>query len=231
MKPTLRNLLMTTALAWQITPTLAAGAVADAHEMQVPARAGVAVEPSHRAQVIAPGIKPSSALGFSPVWVVTEPARQRVLLPGEERAVLDFLALQANLEDAAAKRASLGQGAHDDQPQQADVAGGRVAATVYFPFDSSRPINGSAINDYLRSITPATQGLKITGHTDSTGSERYNLGLSLKRANSVAKIFSANGVSRARLTIEGKGESETTGSQDPSRDRRVEVSIVPEAVK
>jgi outer membrane protein OmpA-like peptidoglycan-associated protein len=223
MSPTLRTLLLTAACAWQASAAFA-GTVADAHEAQIPARLGVAVEPSHRAQVIAPGLKPIYSLRVAPVWVVTEPVRQRVLLPGEERALLDA---QLAMAEAEASRDAVDQGA-----QGAGRSGtGRVAATVYFPFDSSRPINGAALSEYARSIAPTLQGLRITGHADVSGSESYNLGLSLRRAKSVARVFGDAGVVGSRLTVEGKGESEPTGSTDPSLDRRVEIRLLPEAGK
>lgn len=48
----------------------------------------------------------------------------------------------------------------------------------------------------------------IIGNTDSTGPAKYNLKLSLRRAEVVVKIMEASGIDASRLSFEGKGESE-----------------------
>lgn len=50
--------------------------------------------------------------------------------------------------------------------------------------------------------------LEIEGHTDSRGSENYNLDLSERRAYAVRDWLIAQGVSESRLTAVGKGEGE-----------------------
>jgi outer membrane protein OmpA-like peptidoglycan-associated protein len=69
----------------------------------------------------------------------------------------------------------------------------------------------------------------IEGHTDSIGSEDYNLGLSQRRADSVKSYLVNQGISAGRLTASGKGKgspvadnSNATGRQ---QNRRVEVII------
>ncbi|WP_242652897.1 OmpA family protein [Pseudodesulfovibrio hydrargyri] len=47
---------------------------------------------------------------------------------------------------------------------------------------------------------------EISGHTDSTGTEAYNQGLSERRANSVMKWLTDNGISTDRLEAKGYGE-------------------------
>ncbi len=70
----------------------------------------------------------------------------------------------------------------------------------------------------------------IEGHTDSTGTEAYNLTLSQQRAQSVANYLTTLGVSPTRLTIRGYGESQPITSNDTPEDRqanrRVEIAIV-----
>jgi len=75
----------------------------------------------------------------------------------------------------------------------------------------------------------------IEGHADSIGSEAFNLTLSQKRAQSVAKELAYNGVADSRLTTRGYGEkypvapnTKTDGSDNPTgraKNRRVEVVI------
>ncbi len=69
----------------------------------------------------------------------------------------------------------------------------------------------------------------IEGHTDSVGSEDYNLGLSQRRADSVKAWLMSQGVDPVRLVASGKGESSPVAGNDSAcgrqLNRRVEVII------
>lgn len=71
----------------------------------------------------------------------------------------------------------------------------------------------------------------VYGHTDSTGSDEYNLELSKQRAVAVANIISANGVDPRRFYIDGRGESQPVASNATevgrAQNRRVEIKIAP----
>ena len=71
----------------------------------------------------------------------------------------------------------------------------------------------------------------VYGHTDSTGSDSYNLSLSLRRATAVADYLAARGVQSARLGTRGFGESQPIASNDTEEgkaaNRRVEIKLVP----
>ncbi|WP_260597638.1 OmpA family protein [Sphingomonas endolithica] len=71
----------------------------------------------------------------------------------------------------------------------------------------------------------------VYGHTDSTGSDDYNQGLSERRAISVADYLSGHGVQAARIATRGFGESQPIASNDTpegqAANRRVEIKIVP----
>lgn len=71
--------------------------------------------------------------------------------------------------------------------------------------------------------------VKVIGHTDSDGSDAYNISLSDRRANSVMRELVASGVSEFRLTSLGKGESMPVASnntvQGKSLNRRIEVEL------
>jgi outer membrane protein OmpA-like peptidoglycan-associated protein len=69
----------------------------------------------------------------------------------------------------------------------------------------------------------------LVGHTDSTGSEEYNLELSKRRAGSVANYLTTQNVNPARFTTDGYGESQPVATNDTdagrAQNRRVEVAI------
>lgn len=73
--------------------------------------------------------------------------------------------------------------------------------------------------------------LQIIGHTDSRGTEEFNLGLSRKRAQAVADELTANGVSAQRIALRGLGESQPMATNDTregrAQNRRVEIRINP----
>ncbi len=73
--------------------------------------------------------------------------------------------------------------------------------------------------------------IRVTGHTDSTGSEQYNLNLSQRRADSVAQYLVAQGVAPNRVVATGMGESMPIASNNTpvgrAQNRRVEISIQP----
>lgn len=73
--------------------------------------------------------------------------------------------------------------------------------------------------------------IDVTGHTDSTGSDQYNLELSQKRASSVANYLMAQGLDARRFYIVGAGESQPIATNDTAagreQNRRVEIRLSP----
>jgi len=71
--------------------------------------------------------------------------------------------------------------------------------------------------------------VRIEGHTDSRGSDNYNMVLSKKRAESVRKKLIELGVSASRLTAVGKGEKEPIATNSTpegmAKNRRIEVHL------
>jgi len=69
----------------------------------------------------------------------------------------------------------------------------------------------------------------IEGHTDNLGSEAFNFGLSMRRANAVKKYLLHHGVESSRLAACGNGEGSPIASNASASgrqlNRRVEVII------
>lgn len=120
--------------------------------------------------------------------------------------------------------------------QQNEILKLTMNSEVSFDFNSAKlkstfqsPLNKIAD---IMSRYPATQ-ITVVGHTDSVGSEQYNLELSLRRANAVADYLMMRGVARSRLGTEGRGELEPIAdngtAEGRAQNRRVEIFVVPEA--
>ncbi|RED17393.1 OmpA family protein [Parasphingopyxis lamellibrachiae] len=103
-----------------------------------------------------------------------------------------------------------------------------------FDVDSStvRPQFRATLDEIAQTLNsyPETY-IDIYGHTDSDGSDGYNLDLSNRRAQSVAGYLASRGVNRARMATEGFGESQPIASNATAagkqQNRRVEIRIVP----
>ena len=75
----------------------------------------------------------------------------------------------------------------------------------------------------------AVGNINVVGHTDTSGSAAYNLGLSKRRASDVRKELVRQGVSSNNITSEGKGETQlfidTGDNVKEALNRRTEVLI------
>jgi outer membrane protein OmpA-like peptidoglycan-associated protein len=73
--------------------------------------------------------------------------------------------------------------------------------------------------------------IRVEGHTDSVGTEEYNLDLSFRRANSVRDLLVKRGVNISRIQPAGFGETMpvATNATEAGRqlNRRVEIKIAP----
>jgi outer membrane protein OmpA-like peptidoglycan-associated protein len=74
--------------------------------------------------------------------------------------------------------------------------------------------------------------LRVTGHTDNTGSQAYNQTLSERRARSVADYLSTQGISSSRAFSEGRGLDQPIASNSNAagraQNRRVELYVLPD---
>jgi len=75
----------------------------------------------------------------------------------------------------------------------------------------------------------ATLNVSVEGHTDSVGSDQYNLKLSLRRAAAVKAFLVKEGIPESRLSTRGLGESQPVASNDTddgrAQNRRVELKV------
>jgi outer membrane protein OmpA-like peptidoglycan-associated protein len=99
------------------------------------------------------------------------------------------------------------------------------SAAVQPQFQQTLDRVASVLGEYNRTY------IDVYGHTDSTGSDAYNQGLSERRATAVADYLSSHGVQRARIGIRGFGETQPIATNETEEGRaayrRVEIKIVP----
>jgi outer membrane protein OmpA-like peptidoglycan-associated protein len=68
--------------------------------------------------------------------------------------------------------------------------------------------------------------IEIQGHTDATGSEDYNYELGLKRAESVRRHLSLQGIPLHRMSVISYGESEPVADNSTREGRRTNRRVV-----
>ncbi|ELR72788.1 outer membrane protein [Fulvivirga imtechensis AK7] len=110
-----------------------------------------------------------------------------------------------------------------------------VLNNVFFEFDKASLKQESFPElNRVAGLLKERKGLNIiiSGHTDSTGPEAYNLGLSERRARSVRDYLVKQGADDARLAIKYFGETKPTApnttAEGRRKNRRVEFQIVNE---
>jgi outer membrane protein OmpA-like peptidoglycan-associated protein len=78
---------------------------------------------------------------------------------------------------------------------------------------------------------PATL-VRVEGHTDSVGSDQYNMDLSIRRAMAVKNLLVQRGIAESRVDAVGYGETMPVATNDTEagrqRNRRVEIKIAPQ---
>ncbi len=83
-----------------------------------------------------------------------------------------------------------------------------ILQLIYFDFDKSNLsiVSINKIRKFLKKYDDKIEKYLIVGHTDTKGSEEYNINLSINRANAVKNILIQNGVIENNIKIIGKGE-------------------------
>jgi len=108
-----------------------------------------------------------------------------------------------------------------------------VLRGVNFDFDKweIRP-DAAVVLDQAASMLSGRPDIavRVEGHTDATGPEAYNQGLSERRAASVRKYLADHGIAASRLTSAGFGESQPIAANDTREgralNRQVELKVL-----
>jgi len=104
---------------------------------------------------------------------------------------------------------------------------------IYFDYDKA--LIKAEYETYLKELIRMVKShsdlrIEITGHTDTDGSDAYNLALSKKRSEALLSFFAANGLPKDRVVIAYKGEKEPVDQnktdEGKQRNRRVDFRFI-----
>lgn len=118
--------------------------------------------------------------------------------------------------------------------REGDLLAISLKGDVTFDYDSAvvRPGLYSEIDRISNILIKYPQTvIRVEGHTDSTGSEIYNMNLSEKRAEAVKNLIVQRGVSSDRIETRAYGEStpiaDNATETGRAMNRRVEIKVAP----
>lgn len=161
-------------------------------------------------------------------------------VPYRDHAVLIGMRYAFNPTVTAAAPAAAAQPAAAPAPAPAPVVSPLAAApmagprayTVFFEFDKST-ISDDANRVLVQAAESAKAGeftrIQATGHADTMGTPRYNMALSIRRANAVRDVLVREGIPATQIVVIGRGETQllvpTPDQTKEPRNRRVEIVI------
>ena len=108
---------------------------------------------------------------------------------------------------------------------------------IQFDYDSARikQVSTITLNKVVRTLKENPEiKVALNAHTDKQGSDRYNLGLSQRRANSAVDYIISRGISQDRIIAKGYGESQplidcdTCTEEEHEQNRRIEFIVLEE---
>lgn len=109
-----------------------------------------------------------------------------------------------------------------------------MPSNITFPVDGDQvlPAFGPTLNSVALVVKKYNRTtIDVAGHTDATGDDAYNQGLSERRALSVANYIHAQGVDGRRFAVQGFGETQPVASNKNeagrAQNRRVEIRLAP----
>jgi OOP family OmpA-OmpF porin len=107
------------------------------------------------------------------------------------------------------------------------------SADTLFDFDRAviRPEGKAKLDALALQIGQiALEVVVATGHTDSVGSEAYNVKLGERRAQAVKAYLVSKGVDKRRVYVESRGESQPVADnrtrEGRAKNRRVEIEVI-----
>jgi OOP family OmpA-OmpF porin len=194
--------------------SLSAGSAELAH-MRWPSNSTIAVETAHEAHVIVDqsartdggtefadrgGRTIEKVRGGVNAWIVTEQGREQpVLYP---------------------KTLELGDAGSDARSFNLSNDG-----IVFFAFNKTAPQDVQQLQRVVQAARSRNADVRVVGHADEVGSDRYNQRLSTRRAKAVADYLTNAGISPDQISFEGRGKREPADLNNPAKNRRAVISF------
>lgn len=169
--------------------------------------------------------KPAPA---TPVPAVNEDSLAR------ERARQDSIArAEQARRDSLARLQAMTDSARLARERAVEAARAALTAPVYFAYDQSDlSADARAILDAKLPVLRASAAvrLRIAGHTDSRGSDEYNLALGQRRAAAAKRYLTQQGIDESRLEVASYGEEQPVAQGEDesawSQNRRDEFEVI-----
>ncbi len=163
---------------------------------------------------IAPVPLTPSAAATTDDGAAARAARERFVRDSLARARADSLSRAASADEAANLRAIL------EAPVLFDYDAAEMTDAARATLDAKLPVLRTNIG--LR--------IRISGHTDSRGSDEYNLALGLRRAAATRKYLADRGIAAGRIDVVSFGEERpaSSGEDDGAfmKNRRADFEIL-----
>jgi OOP family OmpA-OmpF porin len=107
------------------------------------------------------------------------------------------------------------------------------SADAFFDFDKAvlKPEGKATLQSLVAKLKDTDiEVIVATGHTDWTGTDSYNMKLSMRRAKAVKAFLVSKGIPEARVFVEGKGERQPIADNHTrdgrAKNRRVDIEVV-----
>lgn len=168
-------------------------------------------------------------------------ASEKEMTQAELAAAQEYAQAQKKVADLAKQEADLAFEEIDALRRQLESLAARetndglVMTLGDFVFDSaSANIKQGAVDNFTKVLDfidgYPDRDIRIEGHTDSSGSDAFNLNLSQKRADAVRSLLIDYGINSSRIEAIGMGESlpvaDNNSEAGKAKNRRVDIIIL-----
>lgn len=187
-------------------------------QVLLPQSSSMVVLPAERAHVIGSTLKIAEIDRATVVWFVTD-----IESPMD---AVDNLEEAERLADIEAEKASMAEEAAARLKDPVDAAHGKVL----FAFKAKAVRRIATLDEVLGTLVKYPDAtVEVVGHTDAIGSDEGNIKLGLARAAHVSAWLQKHDVSKSRILVTSKGESEPEESNDTiagrKKNRRAAVTV------
>ena len=199
---------------------------------------------AYKNQLLA-GLKDDQLLQITGNYTSDETAPAGFANMGEARADETRKALGLSTDKVQLKGVLSDQGVSKDDPYEA-VSFRNITVTksidesienktiIRFPYNSTNKLNDNSVEIYLdkvaKRVIASGERVRLTGHTDSDGSDASNLALGQKRANVIRDYLVSKGVSPSKIISDSKGETAPVADNNTANgkalNRRTELEII-----